>query len=172
MKLLLNMSMSVNGMAARENDSTDFLAREWPLFVELARQTGALVWGRRTHELVRGYGQALQLFDGLGRIVVSHNPHLPLEPGWHVATSPQEALDLFAEAGHEQALLGGGATLNASFVHAGLINEVIINMDSVIVGRGVPIFAPQAFEVPLHLLEMKQAGDEIVQLRYEVGSAP
>src|SRR5262245_8154077 len=107
--IILGMSMSVNGMIARENDSTDFLSHgEWPLFMELAHQTGALLWGRKTHEIIRGYGeQVLQSFDGLFRIVISHNPHLRLEPDWQVATSPQQAISLLATAGRSRALLAG-----------------------------------------------------------------
>lgn len=170
MNIILNMSMSLNGMAARENNSTDFLTHgEWLLFVELARQTGAIMWGRKTHEIIRGYGeQVLHGFDGLIRIVISHDPHLPLEPDWQVATSPQQALDILNTTSQTQALLGGGASLNTAFARAGLIDQVIINMDSVIVGRGVSLFAPQTFDLCLHLLEMKQVHDEVVQLRYQV----
>jgi dihydrofolate reductase len=170
MKIILNMSMSLNGMAARENDSTDFLAHgEWLLFVELARQTGAIVWGRKTHEIIRGYGeQVLHSFDGLVRVVISNNPHFHVEPGWHIATSPQQALDVLATAGQTQVLLGGGASLNTAFARASLINEVVVNMESVIVGCGVSLFAPQDFDLRLHLLEIKQMGDEVVQLRYRV----
>jgi len=170
MNVILNMSMSLNGMVARENDSTDFLAHdEWLLFVELARKTGAIVWGRKTHEIIRGYGeQVLHSFDGLVRIVISNDPQFPLEVGWQVATSPQQAIALLTSAGHAQALLGGGASLNAAFARAGLINDVVVNMESVIVGCGVPLFAPQDFDLRLGLLEMKQVRDEVVQLRYQV----
>ncbi|HKY54965.1 MAG TPA: dihydrofolate reductase family protein [Anaerolineales bacterium] len=173
MNVILNMSVSVNGIAARKNDSTDFLTHgEWPLLVELAQQTGAILWGRRTHEVVRAaYGeQALHAFDGLVRMVVSHNSQLALEPGWHVATSPQQAVALFTDAGQLQALLAGGPTLNTSFVRARLINEVVLFTDSVIVGRGLPLFAPEPFDLPLHLLEITQVRDEVVRSRYQVRS--
>jgi hypothetical protein len=51
------MAISLNGMVARENDDTDFLAHDnWEIFVELAYQVGAMIWGRKTHEIVRTYG--------------------------------------------------------------------------------------------------------------------
>jgi dihydrofolate reductase len=170
MKVILSMSMSLNGIVARENNSTDFLNHgEWPLFVELARQSGALVWGRKTHEIVRSYGeQVLHGFDGLVRIVMSHDPNLLLEPGWQVATSPQQALAHLGAANQTQAVLAGGASVNTAFACAGLINEAIFNIGSVIAGCGVPLFSPETFDLPLQLIEMKQAGEEIVQLRYAV----
>jgi hypothetical protein len=77
MKVTLNMTMLLNGVAARDNDSTDIFQRgEWGMVIDMARQTGALIWGRRTHEAVRRYSEeALAAFDGLGRIVVSHDPN-------------------------------------------------------------------------------------------------
>jgi hypothetical protein len=64
MHVTLNMTTSLNGVAARENDSTDIFQRgEWVMFMEMARKSGALIWGRRVHEVVRGYGvQALAAF--------------------------------------------------------------------------------------------------------------
>ena len=168
MELTLNMTMSLNGIAARDNDSTDIFQRgEWGMFVEMARQAGAIIWGRRTHEVVRGYGaEALNLFDGIGRVVVSHDPNFELEPGWQVATSPQAALALLEAAGHERALLGGGAKLNSSFAEAGLIDVFVMFVESVIVGKGVPVFAPELGDVRLDLIEVTQVDKDLAQLRY------
>lgn len=170
MKIILHMAISLKGMVARENDDTDFLSHDnWTIFVALAHQTGALLWGRKTHEIVRTYGEEfIQELDGITRIVISSDSHLKLEPGWHVASSPQEAETLLAAADQEQALLVGGARLNTAFAQAGLIDQVIINLESVIVGCGIPLFAPEAFDLPLQLLEIKHVRDEIIQLHYRV----
>ncbi|HEY8870819.1 MAG TPA: hypothetical protein VIM30_15720 [Candidatus Limnocylindrales bacterium] len=43
MDVTLIMTTSLNGVAARQNDTTDIFQRdEWPMFIEMARQTGAL----------------------------------------------------------------------------------------------------------------------------------
>jgi dihydrofolate reductase len=175
MQVTLNMTTSLNSLAARDNDSTDIFQRaEYPMFIELARQKGALVWGRRVHEVVRGYGpQAFAAFDGLGRIVVSHNADFSVEPGWSVATSPKAAIAQLEAAGHQQALLGGGGTLNSSFVKAGLIDEIVIFMESVIVGRGVPAFSPAVFDdLRLDLVEAARVDKDLVKLRYAVRREP
>jgi dihydrofolate reductase len=166
------MTATLNGLVARENDSTNcFTHGEWLMFTGLVHETGALIWGRRTHEIVRGYGEAvLNGFDGLTRIVVSHNQNFALEPGWQLATSPQQAFSLLATSGQTQAVLGGGASLNTAFAQEKLINEVVVFMDSVIVGRGVPMFAPAVFDLHLHLLELNKVHEEVVKLRYQVSA--
>jgi dihydrofolate reductase len=169
MNVVLNMTMSVNGIVADEHDSTAIFTRgEWPMFMEMARQAGALVWGRKTHEIVRSYGEgALQGFDGLTRIVVSHDPHLRLEPGWQAATSPQEAVSLLGKTGQAEAVLGGGSSLNSAFARAGLIDEVVIFMESLVAGRGVPVFSPEVLDLRLDLLEASRVDSELVRLRYK-----
>ena len=166
MELILHMAISLDGMVARENDDTDFLAHDnWLIFVDLAHETGAMIWGRRTHEIARGYGdQFLHDLDGLGRVVVSGDPQLILEPGWQRAASPEGAVSLLEQLGHGRALLVGGAALN----RAGLIDEVVVNVESVIVGRGIPLFAPATLDLRLRLLDVKQVRQEIVQLHYHV----
>jgi hypothetical protein len=44
---------------------------------------------------------------------------------------------------------------------------VILNLESVIVGRGIPS-APQAFDLPLQLQAVERVRKEIVQLHYAV----
>ena len=58
--------------------------------------------------------------------------------------------------------------MNTAFARAGLIDQVIINVESVVVGRGIPLFAPEGFDLRLKLIEMKRMREEIVQLHYEV----
>jgi riboflavin biosynthesis pyrimidine reductase len=170
MEVILHMAMSLDGMVARENDDTDFLAHDnWTLFVELARQTGALIWGRRTHELVRGYGASFLVdLNGLGRVVVSGDAQLALEPGWQRAASPEQAVALLEDAGHKRTLVVGGAALNTAFAQAGLVDAVILNVESVIVGHGIPLFAPAPLDLRLQLLAVQRVREEIVQLHYRV----
>lgn len=173
MKVIVNMSVALNGIAARDTDTTDFLTHgEFDLFLAATREAGALAWGRRTHEVViRNYGiEVLQLFNELGRVVVSKDAGFEVQEGWKVATSPQQVLEILSADGHGQLLLGGGPTLNTSFAKAGLIDEVVFNIGSVLVGRGLPVFAPQEDDAQLTLLDMKRGGDEVVTLRYRVGA--
>jgi dihydrofolate reductase len=170
MFITLHMSASLNGFIARPNDDTDFLAHDnWVIFVELARRTGAAIWGRKTHEVVRSYGpQFFQELAGLPCVVLSRDPQFPVEPGFLVATTPGQALERLRQAGCTQALLVGGADVNTAFVDAGLVDTVILNFQAVLVGEGIPLFAPAAFDLPLQLEAIERIRPDIVQLRYQV----
>lgn len=170
MKVTLFMATSLNGMIARPDYREDFLSRQnWDSFLTCARRTGALIWGRRTHEKVRKY--ARQYFDtmqDLAKIVVSTEPNFSLEEGFERANSPQEAVTKIEAKGFTEATLAGGSILNGSFAKARLIDSVEVNIEAVIIGRGIPLFAVDDFDLKLDLLTMTQIGDRIVQVRYAV----
>lgn len=171
MKVTLFMAISANGIIARPDYREDFLSREnWDSFLDCVRETGALIWGRKTHEKVRAYGpQYFRPLASSSNIVVSGNPAFTVdEPGFEVAATPQQALDSLAARGLRRATLSGGSLLNTAFARAGSIHEVVLNVEAVFIGRGIPLFAPDDVDLELRFNEMRQVSDRIVQLRYAV----
>lgn len=167
------MAMSVNGMIATPDGQEEFLSDEnWQTFAQLVNEFGNFIVGRGTYEAVKnwGAGYGFDDFTEAYKIVVSDNPAYPLDPGYELASSPEEALNLLAKAGFEKALLGGGSTNNASFARAGLIDEVILNIEPVVVGKGIPVFKPEDFQLSLELLATKKIEPGILQLHYQVGN--
>lgn len=174
MRVTLFMATSVNGLIARPDYREDFLSRRnWDSFLECASRTGALIWGRKTHEKFRRYGpQYFETMQGFRKVVVSTDRALSLEEGFERAGSPAEAVAVLQGHGLQEATLAGGSILNTSFAEEGLIDAVEVNIESVVVGRGIPLFAPGTFDLALQLSDVKQLGDGLVQLRYVVTPDP
>src|SRR5574339_1305119 len=154
MKVILYMAMSVNGIIARENNEEDFLSHQsWISMLELCKETGTLIWGRKTQEVVKTWDKKyLEEIQSIRKIIVSTEKNLPLEEGFTVVNSPKEALERLQNEGFETALVVGGSTLNSSFAKEGLIDEVILNIDPVIVGKGIPLFKSENFDLNLSLV--------------------
>jgi dihydrofolate reductase len=170
MNVTLFMATSLNGLIARPDYREDFLSRRnWDSFLDCARRTGALIWGRKTHEKFRRYGrQYFQTMNGLRKVVVSTDRAFSLEQGFELAGSPSEALAVLQGHGLQEATLAGGSILNTSFAKEQLIDAVEINIEPVVVGRGIPLFAAGDFDLALQLADVRQLGDGLVQLRYVV----
>lgn len=170
MKVILFTAMSVNGMIARENGEEDFLSdKNWDTFAGLARDAGAIIWGRKTHEAMQGWGKAYaDSIKSVRKIVVSEDPNFVTEEEYEVARSPQEAIEILRQAGFQNAILPGGAMLNRAFAAAGLVDEVIVNVEPVVVGKGIPMFAPEAFDLNLEFAGIERLAEGIVKLRYRV----
>lgn len=170
MKVVLFMAVSLNGMIAREDNSEDFLSEaNWKTLVGLTKKTGCLVWGRKTYELVKKWDKSyLKNLAGVKKIIVSSDKGYRVEEGLGIASSPEEALGMLAKAGFREVVLTGGSKLNTSFAKASLINEVVLNMEAVIIGKGIPIFYPEEFELDLDLRDMKKISKRLIQMKYKV----
>ncbi|MBI2798583.1 dihydrofolate reductase family protein [Candidatus Saccharibacteria bacterium] len=102
------------------------------------------------------------------KIVVSSDTNLQLEEGYNLTTSPRHALELLREQGTESALVDGGGKLNASFLREGLVHEIHLIIEPVMIGKGLPIIAPDAFEVRTSLISVEEIHKEEVLLKYKV----
>ncbi len=169
MKTTLFMAMSLNGIVARENNDEDFISDDsWETFVKLTRKTGCLIWGRKTFEVVKTWDKNyLDQIKEVRKVIVS-NQKFELDTGCELANSPQGALEILEKMGYKEVILCGGAINNSSFAKDNLIDEIIFNIEPVLIGKGLPIFSPQDFDLKLEFMETKKLTDNIVQLRYKV----
>lgn len=171
MKVTLFMAISLNGVIARENNEEDFLSHaNWITFVELVNKTGCMIWGRRTHEVVRTWEKEYwDEIKNVKKIIISSDKNLYLEETCVQASSPKDALKKLSDDRFESVILSGGSTLNNSFLKEDLINEIILNIEPVVIGKGIPVFKLDGFkDAKLEFLEMQKLEEGIVQLKYKV----
>ena len=169
MKVILFMSMSVNGFIARENNDEDFISdNNWGTFVDLTHKTGCLIWGRKTLEVVKDWEESyLNQLNGIKKIIVS-NKKLDLDKDYELANSPKQALEILKKSGYTEVILCGGSINNSSFAKENLIDEIIFNIEAVIIGKGIPIFCSDSFDLNLKLKEINKISKNIIQLHYIV----
>jgi len=65
-------------------------------------------------------------------------------------------------------MMGGGGLI-ASFLDAGEIDEFVIHVVPVLIGKGIPLIAPRHRDIPLRLRSSRKYPDGVVRLHYEVG---
>jgi dihydrofolate reductase len=169
MKVTLWMAISANGLIATKDGKEDFLSHDnWVQFVQCANRIGCLIWGRKTYEAVSKWDKKYldDLLD-VKKIIVSHAPQ-QLPEGFTSATSPEDALHQLESAGCAEVMISGGSTLNSEFAKLGLINEVRLDINSVIIGEGIPVLAPAEFALQLKLWRTEWVSPEIIELVYQV----
>jgi dihydrofolate reductase len=167
MKVVLYMAMTPNGIIATEKGSEDFLSDEnWKIFCKLAEDIGCFAVGRKTYEAVKKWKD--YNFDGVHaeKIVVSGS--MKSVKNYSVVKTPEAAIEKASSLGFKKLLLSGGGELNSSFMKAGLVDEIILNVEPAMLGRGIKLFGEQDFQAKLSLLNVKQLSNDIVQLHYKV----
>lgn len=169
MKVILYMAQTVNGIIAREDFEEDFLSHDnWITFSELAEDAGCFIIGRNTYNVVQKWvGYTFDDIDST-RIVVSKNKNLKLPSGYILAKSPKDALKKAESMGYKKIILTGGSHINSAFIKQELVDEVILNIEPFILGKGISLFSQDDFENKLRLLSSKKLEHGIMQLRYKI----
>ena len=75
---------------------------------------------------------------------------------------------MFKESnGYDKAMVAGG-TLATSFLKNGLVNEIYLNIEPIVFGKGIPLFSNENFEKKLKLLQVKRFSENEVRLHYKI----
>jgi dihydrofolate reductase len=181
MKTQFFSATSLDGFIATEDDSLDWL---FPLgdvndssYPEFIAEVGALAMGSATYEWM------LRNADKVVAEVGSAWPYtqpawvftsraLPLVEGADVrfVSGPVQPVhaEMQAAAGGKNIWVVGGGGLAGQFYDAGLLDELILQVGSVTLGRGKPLFPRRVLSPVLRLVSVRQIGTTMAELRYEV----
>jgi dihydrofolate reductase len=168
-KTILYMGITPNGYIAKEDGNSEWTSEEdLQGFFENSKKAGNIIMGKNTYR--EAFRQGYFPFPKALNIVVSHED---IENQWGdeviiTSATPKEILKMLSEKGFTTAFLAGGGVLNASFMREGLVNELYLDVEPLIFGKGIQIIAPSKFEHELELLEVKNLNKNTVQLHYLV----
>ncbi len=166
MKVILYMAISTNGMIAKSDDDTSWISKEeWDSYSSAVRAAGCLVVGRRTYDILTKQPEFSELCD-IKLIAVSEKNFDLISSNHLIAYSPREALELLKD--FKEVVVAGGGHLNASFMKENLVDEIFLDIEPIVIGKGVKLFENQDFEVNLKLTGVKNLSPNEVQLHYQV----
>ncbi len=168
MKVILYMATTLNGIIAKFDDSADFLTKEESAsYVSNVKGAGAMVIGKRTYGILSQQPEFQEFLKvGIKIVAVSHANFELKDPSHKIAHSPSEALKILK--GFDTVILAGGSTLNASFLAEDLVDEIYIDIEPTLLGKGIPSFSGSDFDRQLKLLGTKKLSDNEIQLHYEI----
>jgi dihydrofolate reductase len=174
-KLIYHVAITVDGFLATRDDEVDAFLTEGghiPDYLASLATYGSVLMGRRTYE----FGLALGVtnpYPMLRTFVASKT----------LAESPDAAVTVIredivgtvrgwkAEEGKGIYLCGGGA-LAGSLFEADLIDEVIVKVNPVVLGDGIPFAAPLSAAHPLRLRSTKVHTAGVIVAHYDVAARP
>jgi dihydrofolate reductase len=183
-KLIYSMSVSLDGFAATKDHSLDWVHVDEELhevFNEEARQVGTFLHGRRMWELMSDYWPTGDTDPGATPVerdfarIWRDKPKVVLSStldhvDWNARLVREDAVAGVArlKAASDQDMDVGGPTLAATFLAAGLVDEVRTYVNPVILGDGLPFFPELQQRIRLRLLDSRNFGSGVVALRYAV----
>ena len=160
MKTQYYTATSLDGFIATDDHSLDWLdalgitESSYPEFIA---EVGALAMGSGTYE------QPTWVFT---------SRELPAVPGADVRFTRGDVsavhTQMMQAAGGKNLWVVGGGDLAGQFFEAKLLDELIIQVASVTLGSGKPLFPRRAIYPVLQLQEVRRMGTRMVELRYSV----
>ncbi|OGC47333.1 hypothetical protein A2886_00105 [candidate division WWE3 bacterium RIFCSPHIGHO2_01_FULL_42_13] len=172
MKVVLLMVITPNGMICRENGEEDFISdRSWKEYVRILNEARNVIWGRKAYENFMGWenaGEKLKDLEGVKKYVLSSNPNLAPSGGFQLVTSVEEYLSEVENEGFDTVMVTGGGKLNSEFMKRGLVDEIILNVEPFILGKGISVFSEEEFEFNLKLQGVREIGSGTLQLKYSI----
>lgn len=185
MKTQFYTATSLDGFIATEDDSLDWLFplgdindTGYPAFIA---EVGALAMGSATYEWMLRHSAAVAAQTGstwpyTQPTWVFSSRSLPSIPGANLHfvqgdVRPAHSA-MRAAAGDKNIWVVGGGDLAGQFCDAGLLDEIIVQVGSVTLGRGKPLFPRRLTSPPLRLVSVKQIGSGFAEMRYIVPNGP
>jgi len=168
MKIILYMAITPNGMIATKDDNTSWISRaESDSYSSVVRNAGNLIVGRRTYNILSKQPEFSGLLKEVKIVVVAQkNAPVLIDPGHSVVSSPKEALRLLK--GFKEVIVAGGGILDSSFLAEDLVDEIYLDVEPVILGKGIGLFSECDFRTGLELVGTKKISDNEIQLHYKV----
>ena len=183
-QLIYSGIASLDGYVADTNGNFDWSApdEEVHAFInDLERDAGTYLLGRRMYEVmqvwemmggpddppvIQDYGQ---IWRGADKVVYSASLADPATARTSIERTFSPAAVRQMTASTESSISIGGATLAATALRAGLVDECQIFLNPVAVGGGLR-FLPDGLNLRLDLLEERRFNNGVVYLRYRTVS--
>lgn len=181
MKTQFYTATSLDGFIATEDDSLDWLFQlgcandtDYPAFIA---GVGALAMGSATYEWILRHADKVAAETG--------SPWPYTQPAWIFSSRVLPSIagvdihfvkgdvrpthaDMRKAAGSKNIWIVGGGDLAGQFFDAGLLDELIVHVCSVTLGKGKPLFPRRVTGPPLRLVSVRQISSGFAELRYEV----
>ncbi|MDC0711593.1 dihydrofolate reductase family protein [Stigmatella sp. ncwal1] len=170
-KLKYHVATTADGFISREDGSWDFFPTEGghiPEFVESLNTYGAVLMGRKTYEVGLKVGVA-DPYPQLDSYVFSRTLKESPSPRVKLVSSDAAAVvrTLKEQPGRDLWLCGGGELATVLFAE-GLVDEVILKLNPLLLGSGTPLLAHLKEPSRMELLSTKVYRGGVVLLHYSV----
>ncbi|MBI3775936.1 MAG: dihydrofolate reductase [Gammaproteobacteria bacterium] len=170
------IATSLDGFIARNNGDLDWLpgsngemGNEDYGFKAFFASIDTLVLGRNTYALASTFKE--WPYRGKHVVVLSSSfssePKHLVEGAEGLALAPQDVLRRLAVSGASHVYVDGGKTIQR-FLQADLIDEITVTRIPVLIGEGIPLFAPSGRDIKLRHLSTQAFESGFVQSKYAI----
>lgn len=164
-KIIIYIATSLDGYIAREDGSVDWLPESAESgYDEFYKSVDTVIIGKTTYDQVLTFGE--YPYKDKKSFVFTTKNHSKDENIEFVSDVDKFVADGFPGVG-KNIWLVGGAQIIASFLKQKVVDEIIVTIIPVILGKGIQLFQNMESELKLELIKTKKYS-ELTDLHYKV----
>lgn len=167
-RVKLSVATSLDSYLARVDGGYDWIRMDQDYgFKEFSESVDTVLMGRKMHDLMRHRG--IPAFHGIHNYVFSRTLS-GVGPGdvTYVSENKKEFIHKLRHEPGKDLWLAGGGELIGAFLQAGLVDQVLLSVQPVLLGEGIPLFPCNFPQTNLRLVESKAYPTGVVMLAYDV----
>lgn len=168
-KLVLYIAVSLDGFIAGEGESLEWLdaveGRGDNGYEDFYKDVDTVLMGRKTYDWIMNHTEFP--YAGKESFVFSHSPRKSTKDVTFISEDAAEFVSRLRERSEKRIWLVGGGRLLHTLLEAGLVDEMILTVAPVVLGKGTPLFYETKEETAFVLTDMERFG-QFAQLHYTV----
>ena len=173
-KIILGLAVSLDGYIEGPNGEYDwcFTDQDYGL-AAFYQRVDTTFMGRRTYEMMRAMGtEATAGMPRMQEYIFSTTLDKVEDGAILVKGDIQKEIEKIKGEKGKDIWLFGGASLTASLLELGLIDEFWLSVHPIILGSGKPLFSGLKDRTYLELMETKTYNTGLVSLKYTLANRP
>jgi dihydrofolate reductase len=170
-KVILQLAVSLDGYIEGPNGEYDwcFTDQDYGM-TDFFKRIDSVFYGRKSYELTLSMGESIdEVMPGFPKLTeyVFSNTIKEVKPGVILISGDIEAEVRRIKSGPGKDIwLFGGASLTASLLNLGLVDEISLAVHPIILGGGKLLFNQITGRIPLTLMDTKTYSSGLVSLTY------
>ena len=165
-KIILYIASSLDGYVARENGDIDWLPQsDTSGYDEFYKTVDVVIMGKTTYDQILTFGE--YPYKGKKSYVFTRNNSTTKYENTEFVSDVDEFVrDIFPKLEGNIWLVGGGQIIS-TFVNHEIVDEIILSIVPVVLGKGIPLFQNIQKETKLELVKTTNY-DKLVELHYTI----
>lgn len=164
-KIILYIASSLDGYIARENGDVDWLPQTSESeYEEFFKSVDNVIMGKKTYDQILTFGK--YPYNNKKSFVFTRDVSLTNDANVEFVSNIEEFKTKLKSLNENTWLVGGSEILSVFLEHK-LVDEIILSIIPVILGKGIPLFQNIDQEVNLELLKTTKY-NELVELTYKI----
>lgn len=166
MKVTLYNAISLDGFIATPEGNSDWVSEfDAPHFQEEIKKSKCVVIGSKTFNQFEGeifpIKEVLNIVMTKSSTIESNYENVII-----TNSTPQAVIKLAEEKGFSSILLVGGGHVNGSWLSQGLIDEIIVDIHPLVLGKGIKLFESEAVFQNYEKVSLEELEQGLVLIKY------